>query len=344
MRRPAPQLVQERLRPLLRAGVLVLLDRFVDSSLAYQGAGRELGIERGPRDQPLRHRRPVPDRTLLLRIAPRRPRAPAARAQPSPTAWSARTSASSSASPPPTTSSPSRARADPRDRRDPRPSACSRRAGGDRGPADARIGGSRPCLVATMPGAGARRASAPGRDAPALARRRASADAATAQGPTPRPRPTRARTRRPRCADLPTPPRPGPVARRHRRRHHDHPTSTTSTTHRPARSCRAPPRPRPPSPRGTGAPTTLGIARAHSAASGTGHVSTGPSRSPRSPPCCCSPAPRLGARALARCEPHWLHLDCALAGRGQLRTSRPPGRNSPTGPGSAARPLRARGL
>ena len=39
------QLVDEALRPLLRAGTWVLLDRFVDSSLAYQGGGRELGIE-----------------------------------------------------------------------------------------------------------------------------------------------------------------------------------------------------------------------------------------------------------------------------------------------------------
>src|SRR5579875_3613192 len=39
------QLVEELLRPLLEAGELVLLDRFVDSSLVYQGAGRELGID-----------------------------------------------------------------------------------------------------------------------------------------------------------------------------------------------------------------------------------------------------------------------------------------------------------
>ncbi|HEU0316875.1 MAG TPA: dTMP kinase, partial [Solirubrobacteraceae bacterium] len=39
------QLVTERLVPLLESGTWVLLDRFVDSSLAYQGAGRALGIE-----------------------------------------------------------------------------------------------------------------------------------------------------------------------------------------------------------------------------------------------------------------------------------------------------------
>jgi len=38
------QLVHERLLPLLHGGADVLLDRFVDSSLAYQGAGRGLGV------------------------------------------------------------------------------------------------------------------------------------------------------------------------------------------------------------------------------------------------------------------------------------------------------------
>src|SRR2546423_358607 len=37
------QLVEERLVPELTGGRLVVLDRFVDSSLAYPGAGRELG-------------------------------------------------------------------------------------------------------------------------------------------------------------------------------------------------------------------------------------------------------------------------------------------------------------
>src|SRR2546421_7435440 len=37
------QLVDEALHPLLNAGTWVLLDRFLDSSLAYQGGGRQLG-------------------------------------------------------------------------------------------------------------------------------------------------------------------------------------------------------------------------------------------------------------------------------------------------------------
>ncbi|HEY6763109.1 MAG TPA: dTMP kinase [Baekduia sp.] len=39
------QLVAEVVRPLLDGGRWVVLDRFVDSSLAYQGAGRGLGVE-----------------------------------------------------------------------------------------------------------------------------------------------------------------------------------------------------------------------------------------------------------------------------------------------------------
>jgi dTMP kinase len=69
------QLVRERLRPSLDAGVLVLLDRFLDSSLAYQGAGRELGIEPIRAINLLATDSLLPDRTLLLRIAPAEGRA-----------------------------------------------------------------------------------------------------------------------------------------------------------------------------------------------------------------------------------------------------------------------------
>jgi dTMP kinase len=63
------QLVEERIRPLLRQGAVVLLDRFVDSSLAYQGAGRALGVEQVREINLFATGRLVPDRTLLLRIS-----------------------------------------------------------------------------------------------------------------------------------------------------------------------------------------------------------------------------------------------------------------------------------
>lgn len=68
------QLVQERLRPLLQAGAFVLLDRFLDSSLAYQGAGRGLGVEQVRGVNELALGGLAPDRTLLLRIAAARGR------------------------------------------------------------------------------------------------------------------------------------------------------------------------------------------------------------------------------------------------------------------------------
>lgn len=64
------QLVDERLRPWLDAGTWVLLDRFVDSSLAYQGTGRGLGVEQIARLNAFATGGLRPDRTLLLRIDP----------------------------------------------------------------------------------------------------------------------------------------------------------------------------------------------------------------------------------------------------------------------------------
>src|SRR4051794_15982527 len=64
------QLVAEQLRPLLDDGRWILLDRFVDSSLAYQGAGRELGVEEVRRLNAFATGGLTPDRTLLLRIDP----------------------------------------------------------------------------------------------------------------------------------------------------------------------------------------------------------------------------------------------------------------------------------
>ena len=39
------QHVVETLKPALEAGKLILCDRYLDSSIAYQGGGRELGID-----------------------------------------------------------------------------------------------------------------------------------------------------------------------------------------------------------------------------------------------------------------------------------------------------------
>jgi dTMP kinase len=64
------QLVEEALIPLLGAGTVVLLDRFVDSSLAYQGAGRRLGIEAVRAINTFGTGGLTPDRTLLLRVDP----------------------------------------------------------------------------------------------------------------------------------------------------------------------------------------------------------------------------------------------------------------------------------
>jgi len=69
------QLVQERIEPLLEEGTVVLLDRFIDSSLAYQGAGRALGVEEVRAINLFATGLLVPDRTLLLRITPAQGRA-----------------------------------------------------------------------------------------------------------------------------------------------------------------------------------------------------------------------------------------------------------------------------
>jgi dTMP kinase len=64
------QLVEEAVRPLLESGAWVLLDRFVDSSLAYQGVGRDLGVEEVRAINRFATGDLNPDRTLLLRIDP----------------------------------------------------------------------------------------------------------------------------------------------------------------------------------------------------------------------------------------------------------------------------------
>jgi dTMP kinase len=62
------QLVEEALDPLLSQGAWVLLDRFVDSSLAYQGGGRGLGIAAVRAINEFGTHGLLPDRTLLLEV------------------------------------------------------------------------------------------------------------------------------------------------------------------------------------------------------------------------------------------------------------------------------------
>lgn len=64
------QLVEEALEPRLAAGEWVLLDRFIDSSLAYQGIGRGLGIEAIAEINAFATGGLVPDLTLLLDLPP----------------------------------------------------------------------------------------------------------------------------------------------------------------------------------------------------------------------------------------------------------------------------------
>lgn len=77
------QLVEEAIEPLLGSGTWVLLDRFVDSSLAYQGGGRELGVQEIRAINEFATGGIEPDRTLLLVIDPQLGRARSrARAEP----------------------------------------------------------------------------------------------------------------------------------------------------------------------------------------------------------------------------------------------------------------------
>jgi dTMP kinase len=64
------QLVEEAILPRLRSGQTVLLDRFVDSSLAYQGVGRGLGIEPVRTINAFATGGLAADRTLLLELDP----------------------------------------------------------------------------------------------------------------------------------------------------------------------------------------------------------------------------------------------------------------------------------
>ena len=62
------QLVREVVRPAIRGGRIVLCDRFVDSSAAYQGGGRQMGIERILRINEPAVDGTMPDLTVYLDI------------------------------------------------------------------------------------------------------------------------------------------------------------------------------------------------------------------------------------------------------------------------------------
>jgi dTMP kinase len=64
------ELVSERILPALSEGRIVVSDRFLDSSLAYQGGARGLGIEDVDRVNRFATRALRPDLTFLLEIAP----------------------------------------------------------------------------------------------------------------------------------------------------------------------------------------------------------------------------------------------------------------------------------
>jgi dTMP kinase len=64
------QLIEERLSPALSAGQTVILDRFVDSSLAYQGGGRQLGVAEVAALNHFATGGLTPDLTLLLALDP----------------------------------------------------------------------------------------------------------------------------------------------------------------------------------------------------------------------------------------------------------------------------------
>jgi dTMP kinase len=64
------QLVAEVIRPALQAGRVVVSDRFLDSSLAYQGAARGLGVEEVEQINRFATGELVPDLTFLLAIEP----------------------------------------------------------------------------------------------------------------------------------------------------------------------------------------------------------------------------------------------------------------------------------
>jgi dTMP kinase len=64
------QLVEEVIRPALERGATVIADRFVDSSLAYQGCARGLGMDEVLEVNRVATQGLLPDRTVLLVLGP----------------------------------------------------------------------------------------------------------------------------------------------------------------------------------------------------------------------------------------------------------------------------------
>jgi dTMP kinase len=62
------QLVEEVIRPALERGATVIADRFLDSSLAYQGSARGLGVDEVLEVNRAATRGLLPDRTVLLQL------------------------------------------------------------------------------------------------------------------------------------------------------------------------------------------------------------------------------------------------------------------------------------
>ena len=69
------ELIEQAVKPLLAEGTWVLLDRYVDSSLAYQGVARGLGVADVAAINAFATGGVVPDRTLLLELDPAQARA-----------------------------------------------------------------------------------------------------------------------------------------------------------------------------------------------------------------------------------------------------------------------------
>src|SRR3954447_17678695 len=64
------ELVERVIQPALERGADVICDRYIDSSLAYQGAARGLGVERVLELNLQATRGLLPDRTILLLVDP----------------------------------------------------------------------------------------------------------------------------------------------------------------------------------------------------------------------------------------------------------------------------------